>query len=183
MLGGSGYTRDYLPEQLYRDQRLNPIHEGAEAIHALDLLGRKVVMRNGAAYKVFRAAVEESLAAAAQFESTRPLAIAFATPLARLDEVTVQLATLQASDPDRALANAGVYLDAFGRVVAAWIWLKQALAAEKGLADRPADADFYRGKLQAARYMITWELPATLPQFALLAEPNSVPLDMQDAWF
>jgi len=183
VLGGSGYTRDYLAEQLYRDQRLNPIHEGAEAIHALDLLGRKVVMRNGAAYKVFRAAVEESLVAAAKFESTRPLATAFATPLARLDEVTVQLATLQASDPDRALANAGVYLDAFGRVVAAWIWLKQALAAEKGLADRPADADFYRGKLQAALYMITWELPATLPQFVLLAEPNSVPLDMQDAWF
>ena len=113
----------------------------------------------------------------------QPLAAAFATPLARLDAVTVQLAALLATDPDRALANASVYLDAFGRVVAAWIWLKQALAAERGLASHPADADFYRGKLQAARYYVTWELPATLSQFDLLAAVDSVPLDMRDGWF
>jgi alkylation response protein AidB-like acyl-CoA dehydrogenase len=183
VLGGSGYTREYLAEQLYRDQRLNPIHEGAEAIHALDLLGRKVVMHQGAAYKVFRAAVDGTLAEAAREPGTQALAAAFTTPLARLDAVTAQLAALQATDPDRALANAGVYLDAFGRIVAAWIWLRQALAAERGLASRPADADFYRGKLQAARYVVTWELPATLPQFDLLAEVNRVPLDMQDRWF
>jgi len=183
VLGGSGYTREYLAEQLYRDQRLNPIHEGAEAIHALDLLGRKAVMQGGAAYKVFRAAVDSTLGEAARFDSTRALGTVFTTPLARLDAVTAQLAALLATDPDRALANASVYLDAFGRIVAAWVWLKQALAAERGLANRPADADFYRGKLQAARYYVTWELPATLPQFDLLAEVNNVPLDMRDGWF
>jgi butyryl-CoA dehydrogenase len=183
VLGGSGYTREYLAEQLYRDQRLNPIHEGAEAIHALDLLGRKAVMAQGAAYKVFREAVEATLARARTSTVTQALAAPFAAPLARLDAVTAQLAALMTSDPDRALANASVYLDAFGRIVAAWIWLKQALAAERGLASRPADADFYRGKLQAARYCITWELPATLPQFDLLAEVNPVPLDMRDEWF
>ncbi len=41
--GGYGYTRDYDVEQLYRDNRLNPIHEGTHGIQALDLLGRKVV--------------------------------------------------------------------------------------------------------------------------------------------
>jgi butyryl-CoA dehydrogenase len=183
VLGGSGYTRDYLAEQLYRDQRLNPIHEGAEAIHALDLLGRKAVMGNGAAYRVFRAAVNATLAEACEHDNARTLAPAFTAPLARLDAVTAQLAALMATDPDRALANANVYLDAFGRIVAAWIWLKQAIAADRGLAGRPADADFYRGKLQAARYYATWELPATAPQFDLLAEVNPVPLEMRDAWF
>ena len=183
VLGGSGYTREYLAEQLYRDQRLNAIHEGAEAIHAIDLLGRKAVMQGGAAYRAFRAAVEATLAEARTSPVAQPLAAAFATPLARLDAVTAQLAALLATDPDRALANASVYLDAFGRIVAAWIWLKQALAAERGLASHPADADFYRGKLQAARYYVTWELPATLPQFDLLAEVNDVPLEMQDRWF
>jgi butyryl-CoA dehydrogenase len=183
VLGGSGYTREYLAEQLYRDQRLNPIHEGAEAIHALDLLGRKAVMHDGAAYRVFRASVDATLADAAAHDSTRPLAAAFARPLVQLDAVTAQLAALLPKDPDRALANASVYLDAFGRVVAAWIWLKQALAAERGLAGQPADADFYRGKLQAARYMTAWELPATRPQFDLLAAVDSIPFDMQDRWF
>src|ERR671921_324655 len=46
--GGYGYTREYDVEQLYRDNRLNPIHEGTHGIQALDLLGRKVVMQGGA---------------------------------------------------------------------------------------------------------------------------------------
>ena len=43
--GGYGYTRDYMVEQFYRDNRLNSIHEGTHGIQALDLLGRKVVMQ------------------------------------------------------------------------------------------------------------------------------------------
>ena len=48
VLGGYGYSRDYPVEQLYRDQRLNPIHEGTHGIQALDLLGRKLIMKQGA---------------------------------------------------------------------------------------------------------------------------------------
>ncbi|MFD5259054.1 acyl-CoA dehydrogenase family protein [Streptomyces bobili] len=44
--GGAGYTRDHNVEQFYRDNRLNPIHEGTHGIHGLDLLGRKVVLDN-----------------------------------------------------------------------------------------------------------------------------------------
>ena len=44
----------------------------------------------------------------------------------------------------------------FGHAVIGWRWLEQALRAERGLAEgNPADADFYRGKLQAARYFLT----------------------------
>ena len=45
--GGYGYTRDYNVEQLYRDNRLNSIHEGTHGIHALDLLGRKILIDSG----------------------------------------------------------------------------------------------------------------------------------------
>jgi alkylation response protein AidB-like acyl-CoA dehydrogenase len=38
--GGYGYTREFDVEQLYRDNRLNAIHEGTHGIHGLDLLGR-----------------------------------------------------------------------------------------------------------------------------------------------
>ncbi len=46
--GGYGYTREYDVEQHYRDNRLNPIHEGTHGIQSLDLLGRKVTQRGGA---------------------------------------------------------------------------------------------------------------------------------------
>lgn len=184
ILGGSGYTRDYLLEQLYRDQRLNPIHEGAEAIHALDLLGRKVVMQSGAAYQLFRKAVNSTLAQAEGVSELAALTAGFAKPLARLDDVTRLLVELQKIDPDRALANANLYLDAFGRITAAWIWLKQALAAQRGLNEiNSHDHAFYRGKLHAARYYIKRELPLTAPQLELLAGLEDTPLSMQDAWF
>ncbi|RJG00035.1 acyl-CoA dehydrogenase [Noviherbaspirillum saxi] len=184
ILGGSGYIREYQQEQLYRDQRLNPIHEGAEAIHGIDLLGRKVIMQSGAAYRLFRTAVDATLEEGRTFAGIELLSAGFTTPLARLDSVTAQLAQLQAGDPERALANAIVYLDAFGRIFAAWIWLKQALVAQRGLATaNDADRDFYSGKIHAARYYCNWELPATLPQFDLLAGVEETPLTMQDAWF
>ena len=43
VLGGAGYTRDFPLERMYRDNRLNPIHEGTNGIQAVDLLGRKVL--------------------------------------------------------------------------------------------------------------------------------------------
>jgi len=187
VLGGAGYTRDCLLEQLYRDQRLNPIHEGAEGIHGLDLLGRKAGMLGGACYAAFRAAVGETLAESWPGDPPAGVAglqAALAASLTRLDEVTACLLDLQQRDPDRALANASVYLDAAGRVVAAWIWLRQALAAARALAAGAGpDADFYRGKLQAARYYGEWELPIVDHQFDLLSGFNPIPLDMRDAWF
>ncbi len=177
-------AREYLPEQLYRDQRLNPIHEGAEGIHGLDLLGRKVAMQSGAAYRLFRAKVNATIAEVRNIERLAELAEGLSAPLSRLDEVTSQLTALLAADPDRALANATVYLDVFGRIVAAWIWLRLAQAADAA-SERASGADraFYAGKLQAARYFIVWELPATAPQLDLLAAVDAIPLEMRDEWF
>jgi butyryl-CoA dehydrogenase len=100
----------------------------------------------------------------------------------RLAKVTQTL--WAAGDPRVTLANASVYLEAFGHVVVAWIWLQQALAAAKALPNAQGDdADFYRGKLQAARYFFQWELPKIDPQIALLGSLDTTTLDMQDAWF
>src|SRR3546814_5736176 len=54
VLGGYGYTREYPVEQFYRDNRLNPIHEGSNGIQALDLLGRKVLIDNGAGLRALQ---------------------------------------------------------------------------------------------------------------------------------
>ena len=66
--GGYGYTREYGVEQLYRDNRLNPIHEGTHGIQALDLLGRKVVINNGAAVKLLSEKILHTLVRAENFQ-------------------------------------------------------------------------------------------------------------------
>ncbi|WP_322033849.1 acyl-CoA dehydrogenase [Paraburkholderia sp. J76] len=185
--GGYGYTREYNVEQFYRDNRLNPIHEGTHGIQGLDLLGRKVVIKDGAALKIFVERVQATLdrAHSSGADEDGAHARSLEAALRRLTEVTRQL--WAAGDPAVTLANASVYLEAFGHVVMAWVWLEQALVACAALATRTQasgeEADFYRGKLAAAAYFFAWELPKTNAQFDLLASLDRTTLDMQDAWF
>ncbi|HEV2649880.1 MAG TPA: acyl-CoA dehydrogenase [Rhizomicrobium sp.] len=185
VLGGAGYTREYPLEQLYRDQRLNPIHEGAEAIHGLDLLGRKVSAKNGEGFRIFCLTVEEEIELAASHPALHEFAGRLRGALTRLDAVTKLMIAAQSDVVDLALANATVYLDVFGTVVVAWMWLKQARVACSALAEgeKQNDTGYYFGKLQAARYYFNRELPAIDPQFALLETFERTPFDMKDQWF
>lgn len=172
--GGYGYTREYAVEQFYRDNRLNPIHEGTHGIQALDLLGRKVVMHDGAALALLSQRITASLERARDW----PEAGALQQRRDRLLEVTRLLHA--AGDLNVTLANAAVYLEAFGHLVVGWLWLEQAIAA-RSAASR--DPDFYAGKLQAFRYFFRFELPKTDAQLDLLATLDTTTLDMQDRWF
>ena len=181
--GGYGYTREYNVEQFYRDNRLNPIHEGTHGIQGLDLLGRKVVTRDGAALTLFVQRVQACIARARENDDAaqHSHADALAAKVWRLQEVTQRL--WSAGDPGVTLANASVYLEAFGHIVMAWIWLEQALVARAALRRANGDVDFYLGKLAANDYFFRWELPKTGPQLDLLASLDRTTLDMRDAWF
>ena len=174
--GGYGYAREYEVEQLYRDNRLNAIHEGTHGIQALDLLGRKVTMKGGAAfgalYGLISGTVDHATEAGGE---AADLGESLRLALERLAQVTGKL--WESRDPESALANATVYLEAAGHIVIAWSWLEQFLAAEG------KDGDFYEGKRQAARYFFRFELPKTEPQLELLASLDRTTLEMQDSWF
>ena len=98
----------------------------------------------------------------------------------RVLETTASLRTV--SDATVRLANAACYLDAFGHVVVAWLWLDQAVIATRGI-EGGADTAFYRGKLAACRYFFKWELPRIERWLGLLDPVDRTPLDMNDEWF
>ena len=182
--GGYGYTREYPVEQFYRDNRLNPIHEGTHGIQAMDLLGRKVMMDGGGGFKLLGREMHHTIAEAEVHAGLREHASALADSLEALAETTRILGAALAEDSQAGLANASVYLEMFGHTVMAWVWLRLALAATRGLAaGDDVDADFYRGKLQACRYFFRWELPKTQPQHTLLRSLDTSCLGMADAWF
>jgi hypothetical protein len=182
--GGYGYTREYPVEQFYRDNRLNPIHEGTNGIQALDLLGRKAIGAGGAAMEALGRVLLRDVEVASAAEPLRRHATDLRVAWDRLVATTRRLGMATAKDLEVALANASVYLDAFGHVVVAWMWLRQGLAAVRGLANgSPADQDFYRGKLSACGYFFRWELPKTEPQLALLDSLDATCVEMQPGWF
>ncbi|MEI7913740.1 MAG: acyl-CoA dehydrogenase [Mycobacteriaceae bacterium] len=174
--GGYGYTREYDVEQHYRDNRLNPIHEGTHGIQSLDLLGRKVVADDGANLAALATVIVATVArAAANGGELAELSAHLDAAWQRLVAVTASM--FAAGDIDAALANSAVYLEAFGHTVIAWVWLEQMLAA----ADKAGD--FYEGKRQAGRYFFRYELPRTGPQLDLLSSLDRTTLEMRDDWF
>jgi len=185
ILGGHGYTREYPVEQYYRENRLNQIHEGTHGIQSLDLLGRKVAMNNGAALKQLMKLIHQCCAKATAFDSLNALREPLEQLLASLSSTTLALlGDLMSGKINQGLANSALYLKVFGHLVIGWRWLEQAIRAEQGLANgNAADAEFYRGKLQAARYFLTWEVPGCQQELAILDRRDDACLGMQGGWF
>jgi alkylation response protein AidB-like acyl-CoA dehydrogenase len=175
--GGYGYTREYGVEQLYRDNRLNPIHEGTHGIQALDLLGRKLVMDGGAGLAVLVEAITGTVGRARATGAAE-----LASYADRVADATTRLADAVAAawstgDPAAALVNATTGLEATGHVVVAWTWLDQLVA----VGDR--EGAFYDGKRAAGRYFLTHELPKVGPMLDLLAGGDQLFNEVDQATF
>jgi butyryl-CoA dehydrogenase len=170
--GGYGYTRDFMVEQYWRDQRLNMIHEGTHGIQGLDLLGRKVVMNGGAGLKLLATRINATIECAGQADGLAEPANALAAALQRLGAATKS--AWATGVPEEALANATPYLQAFGHVVLAWLWLDVSLA--------PASVN-HPGRRAAMRYFFAHELPKIDAWLGVVARRDDTCRTMQDAWF
>jgi len=180
VLGGYGYTRDFPVEQHWRDNRLNMIHEGTHGIQALDLLGRKVVMRDGAGLALLGSTISATVARglAAQQADTRRFAGELEAAVERISRVTKRLGSL--GNPEATLAHATTYLQAFGHVVLAWIWLELSLTAAP--TRTPGDEDFLHGIRHACRYFFVYELPQVALWLGPAETGDATLFDTRDAW-
>ena len=182
ILGGYGYTREYPVERLYRDNRLNPIHEGSHGIHGLDLLGRKVNLAGGVTLTIFEEEMQPALEAAAGSESLSAMGEAL-NAIWQLAKQTVETVN-QETDTVTRLSSATPFLDAFGHIVIAWLWLRQALIAEQALQrGAQGDADFYEGKVAACQFFCLYHLPQAAEKLRYVASQDRSVLDTQASWF
>lgn len=185
VLGGSGYTREYFAEQFWRDNRLNPIHEGTNGIQALDLAFRKLWQKNSKGLHTLKQEIERDLQEVRTSQSIRLIG-KFAPYLQHLHNVVMHLADVLQSDKAITLnANAQAIMNVFSTIVVSWTWIKQASKAEQLLESASSDSKkhFYLGKIQAAKYFIDWELPTIQRDLQILLEDNDVCVSMQTEWF
>ncbi|MGH1373448.1 MAG: acyl-CoA dehydrogenase [Cellvibrionaceae bacterium] len=186
VLGGSGYVNEHPVEMFYRDNRLNPIHEGTYGIQSLDLLGRKVPMNNLAGYQACLAAIEETIADAASVETVSAYGQELTQALEVLKATTnTLLGAMMEKNIDLVMANSVKYLELFGNVVVAWVWLKQGIVAAQALERNPheSDVNFYNGKLQALKYFFRFELPEIHVWAKILCDLDDTTYEMQEQWF
>ena len=161
VFGGMGYIEETGVAQHYRDARIAPIYEGTNGIQAMDLVGRKLPLRGGAAVADYLATIEGTVGELrGAGDDLASIASALADALASLRTATDWLLEHGLADPLDALAGATPYLRLFSTVTGGWVMARQALAAT-GLLDAAEEADkaFYEGKVLTARFFCEQILP------------------------
>ncbi|MDP3844479.1 MAG: acyl-CoA dehydrogenase C-terminal domain-containing protein [Oxalobacteraceae bacterium] len=156
--GGHGYIAEWGMEQYVRDARINMIYEGTNTIQSLDLLGRKILMDNGAKLRKFGAQIQAFVEANGTDEALSE----FITPLAdigdKVTKLTMEIGMKAMQNPDEVGAAAVPYLRVVGHLVYAYFFAQMAKVA---LEKQDSGDTFYAAKLATARFYFARLLPET----------------------
>jgi butyryl-CoA dehydrogenase len=183
VLGGAGYTRDFPVEQYYREARIHPIHEGTTGIHGMDLLGRKVPMKEGLALRLLSKEIFETIQSAEKHEELVKFSQSLQRYLEKAGALTQQILAKAPKDPEGFLADATLYLEYLGILVVAWRWLSIGITTKKSLEKENGQSDFLLGKLAAMRYFYEYELVKMDGLGRRLLSSDRVTIDMRQEWF
>ena len=164
--GGYGYTRDLYVEQLWRDNRLNAIHEGTNGIQAIDLLGRKLLNSDGKAFTLLLEQIDTTIAKARGISSS----LVFGESLADFwSHLAAVLDDLKGSAATEMFDDATQFMRAFGHGIVAWLWLDQVVAST-AQGSSPLD----EGLTYACRYFFESELPQAHGWLSIVAKHSDI---------
>jgi hypothetical protein len=183
LFGGHGYIRDTGLEQFVRDARVAMIYEGANAVQALDLVGRKLARNGGRALMAFFAEVDRVLGDVEGDSDVADIAAALRRARDDLERATGWLVANALSKPDNAGAGADDYMHLFGLVALGLMWVRIASAASKGLADGSGDADLLKGKLVLARHFAERTMPESALRLARVSAGAGTVMTLRAEWF
>jgi alkylation response protein AidB-like acyl-CoA dehydrogenase len=159
--GGHGYIAEWGMEQYVRDARIAMIYEGTNGVQAMDLVGRKLPSKGGAAIQAFFALVQADVAGA-KAGPQAPLADAFAAGLGELQAATMWLMQNGFANPNHAGAGAVPYMHLLGIVSLGLMWLRMAVAAQAQIDAGEGDRPFLEAKLTTARFFFDRIAPRAL---------------------
>lgn len=183
VFGGYGYTEDFPLEQMARDVRIMSIYEGTTGIHSLNLLGRGITMNNGKAPQLLFNEITQTIQQANTYDDLKPYAEKLEKELGRLQKVTMYLlSTAAKGDNEVFLADANLYMEFFGIVSVAWVWLKQGIVAKKALITQNQEGSelaFYDSKIHTMKFFYHYELIKTLTLATRLTDPTLLTVDSE----
>jgi hypothetical protein len=164
VLGGYGYTEDFILEQLARDVRIMSLYEGTSGIQSQALLGRQITSRSGWSLELWMMEVKIVVDDAALHKDLLKYSQWLSSEVEAIQRTTDHLLALKELDSEIFLMDANLYMEVFGIVCIAWQWLKQAVVATKRLEKGPGPDDeriFYRSKIETMKFFFHYELRKT----------------------
>ena len=140
-----------------------PLYEGTTGIQAQALLGRQVFGNGGRSLTAWYGEVTKDVFEAQEMPVLKPYRNQLETAIRLFQKVTTHLLkTAEKGDQEVFLADANLYLEAFGILNVGWQWLRQAIAAQQALdagRDLGSDAVFYQSKIHTMQFYFHYELP------------------------
>ncbi len=188
VLGGYGYCSEFILQQYYRDIRIMAIYEGTTGIQSLDLLGRKVTAKNGAALQLLLAKINEVIEDAKQYDDISPYGEQLLKSVGHVQKVLGYLLPMaMKGDYESYLADATIFMDMTSTIVIAYQWLKMAVAAKKAIVtkDTTFESKFYESKIKTMQFYYKYELPKAGAAMRILTNPNELTVkeDENDTFF
>ena len=181
--GGHGFIAEWGMEQNVRDSRISCLYEGTTGIQALDLLGRKVLMTQGATLQNFTKIVHKFCKGQEGNEAVQE----FVGPLATLNkewaDITMKIGMSAMKDREMVGAASVDYLMYSGYVCLAYFWADMARVAAEKLAAGGGDEAFYKAKLQTARFYYQRILPRTRAHVEAMLSGSANLMDMDEENF
>ncbi len=182
ILGGYGFCSDYILQQYLRDIRIFSIYEGTTGIQSQDLLGRKIPMDKGRAFHLLIKEISNSIEQAMTHESLVPYATLLSDKVDLAKKVVQSLMAFAVKgDYERFLADATVFMEFFGNITVAWLWLDIARSAQNAMekVNTKYSNDFYKAKIHAMKFYFKYELPKTTSLAEVLSsnEVLTIPTD------
>lgn len=165
VLGGYGFTMDFVLQQYYRDIRIMTLYEGTTGIQSLDLLGRKVTMAEGKALFLLTNKINETLTASRTYDDLKPYADQLEAKMGDIQEVLTHLMPYaMRGEYETYLADATIFMEMMSTAVIAYQWLKLATKAKEYLVtgNNTYSTDFYEGKIHTMKFFFKYELPKIL---------------------
>jgi len=168
--GGYGYTREYPVEQYLRDVKISAIYEGTNGVQALDLLGRKLRLKNGGLFKAYYEWIQQFCEQAKSDTTVGALIPQLKKALQHLRESVEIFAQKSSENLSYAQLHAMPFLNSCGDVTSAFLLLKSAYVAGNKLksASLAQEKTFYENKIKIAHFFVSQILPQTESRLASL---------------
>lgn len=196
VFGGYGFTTEFPMEQYLRDCKITSIYEGTSGIQSMDLLGRKLGMKNGKCFMDLLGEIQKTIDQAREFDQIKDLADKLENAVKKAGDVAVHLGTLAMSPKVMtAFSFSHPFLIALGDVCMGWMLLQRAIKSisqldgslepteRKKMARANKKIAFYEGQLHSAQFFINSELPVTMGKFDAIAASDDAAVEILEVSF
>jgi hypothetical protein len=182
-LGGYGFCKDYPQEQYLRDAKIMSLYEGTNGIQSMDLMGRKMRMREGACLEAFQAEINRFCSANQDHPGLGRSVKMLAQTVAALLDMSRAMVERMGVDPLQWASYTYPALTAFGEVIMTWRLLDLARIAFERAHKKGSKYDFHRGKVLQATFFTETTLPHTRATIHTCLRQGREILDMPDKAF